>query len=198
MFTGIIEDIGVVKTITENGANRVFRISCPFVLELKPDQSLAHDGVCLTVTEIADGDYSVTAIKETLEKTNLGLLKVGDNVNLERCLKLSDRMDGHWVQGHVDSTGIIEEIEDQNGSWMFTISYDDSKGIVIEKGSITLNGVSLTVVNSRRNLFSVAIIPYTFQHTTFHSLKRGDKVNIEFDLVGKYLEKIFQKSAGRA
>lgn len=159
--------------------------------ELKIDQSVAHNGVCLTVVEINHFTYKITAIKETLDKSNLGQLRVGDFVNLERAMKLGDRLDGHLVQGHVDQTAICKEIKEMNGSWYFSFNYDNSLGnITIEKGSVTVNGVSLTVVNSKEGSFSVAIIPYTFEHTNFNQIKVGDTVNIEFDLVGKYLKRL--------
>jgi riboflavin synthase len=188
MFTGIIEATGKVESIRSEGTNLLIRLSCPFTAVLKPDQSLAHNGVCLTVTETDTAFYSVTLIKETLERSNLGSLKAGDIVNLERCMQVGDRLDGHIVQGHVDQTGIIEKIENAEGSYKFSISYDQKSGhLTVPKGSITVNGVSLTVVDSNPGIFSVAIIPYTWEHTTFHQLKAGDSVNLEFDIIGKYI-----------
>lgn len=193
MFTGIIECIGRVVEIKSEKNNIHFFIEAPFTSELKVDQSVAHNGVCLTVTEINKSIYSVTAIQETLQKTNLGQLKIGDKINLERCMLMNGRLDGHIVQGHVDQTGICTAVEEQNGSWFFTFEFDSSaKNITVEKGSITVNGVSLTVVNSGKGEFSVAIIPYTFEHTNFHQLKKGNAVNLEFDIVGKYVAKLLQ------
>ncbi len=193
MFTGIIECLGKVVEIKNEKNNIHFFIDAPFTSELKVDQSVAHNGVCLTVTEINKSIYSVTAIQETLQKTNLGQLKIGDKINLERCMLMNGRLDGHIVQGHVDQTGICKAVEEQNGSWFYTFEYDSTaKNITVEKGSITVNGVSLTVVNSGKSEFSVAIIPYTFEHTNFHQLKKGDAVNLEFDIVGKYVAKLLQ------
>jgi riboflavin synthase len=191
MFTGIIEEMGVVERLETEGSNLNLFIKSKMTAELKIDQSVAHNGVCLTVVEIKDGVYKVSAIQETLNKSNIGKLKEGDLINLERAMKLGDRLDGHLVQGHVDQTAVCTEIKDSNGSWYFTFSYDESRGnITIEKGSITVNGVSLTVVNSNKNTFSVAIIPYTYSHTNFNEISEGDLVNLEFDLVGKYLKRI--------
>lgn len=191
MFTGIIESLGELKSIVKDGENVHFTFSCSFTNELKVDQSLAHNGVCLTVIEINEEEYTVTAIKETLEKTNLGLLSLGEKVNLERCTKLGERLDGHLVQGHVDQTGYVDQIEQQDGSWKFYIKYDPSlSNITVNKGSITINGTSLTVVDSFENSFSVCIIPFTFERTNFNSFKIGTLVNLEFDIVGKYLNKL--------
>lgn len=191
MFTGIIEDLGTLeKRVKENG-NLHLTFNTAITKELKIDQSVAHNGVCLTVVDINNNSYVVTAIQETLDKTNIDLLKEGDIVNIERAMKLGDRLDGHIVQGHVDQTATCIAIEEDNGSWLFTFKYDKTlKNITIEKGSITINGVSLTVVNSKINEFSVAIIPYTYQHTTFKALKIGDKVNLEFDVIGKYVKRL--------
>lgn len=195
MFTGIIEEQGEVTGLTREGENLHIKIAAKLASELKIDQSVAHNGVCLTVVEVNSRDYTVTAIKETLDKTNLGELKEGSLVNLERGMQLGARLDGHIVQGHVDQTGICSNITDKNGSWIFTFQYDDSyNNITIEKGSITVNGVSLTVVNSKKNEFSVAIIPYTYEHTTFNSLKKGDRVNLEFDVIGKYVKRLTELS----
>jgi len=194
MFTGIIESIGIIKAINYDRSNINFSISSSLSNELKIDQSVSHNGVCLTVVSKEEGAYTVTAIKETLEKTNLGKLKLGDNVNLERCLKVGDRLDGHFVQGHVDQTAICTYVGNENGSWTFTFKYDDkNNNITIEKGSITINGVSLTVVNSKKSEFSVAIIPYTFENTNFNSFTVGTLVNLEFDVFGKYVTKLFNK-----
>lgn len=193
MFTGIIEDLGEVKHIDKEGENIHFTLSCSFVHELKIDQSLAHNGVCLTVVEINnDSSYTVTTIKETLKRSNLGALSVGDKVNLERCTKVGDRLDGHIVQGHVDQMGVCIKIEEDNGSWRFYFDYEPKGNTTVEKGSITINGVSLTVVDSDKNSFSVAIIPYTKEHTSFNTMQVGDKVNLEFDIVGKYVAKLLE------
>ena len=188
MFTGIVEKIGRVAKISLQGKNRHFFIESELAPELKIDQSVAHSGVCLTVVGIQGKVYEVVAIDETLQKTSLGTWQVGDSVNLERAMKLGDRLDGHIIQGHVDQTGLCHSIEDAQGSRIFTFHYDSSVGnMTIEKGSITVNGVSLTVVNSQKGVFSVAVIPYTYEHTSFHTLKVGDKVNLEFDVIGKYV-----------
>ncbi|HEU4717758.1 MAG TPA: riboflavin synthase [Bacteroidia bacterium] len=187
MFTGIVEATGRIEKIRNEKGNVHFSLSCPFLAELKIDQSVAHNGVCLTVAGIDETSYIVTAVTETLRKTNLGVLKEGDEVNLERCMRVGDRLDGHIVQGHVDTTGVCEEVRDDNGSTIFTFSYEKEKGITVEKGSVCVNGVSLTVIDSAPGKFSVTIIPYTFSHTTFRNLGKGDKVNLEFDIVGKYI-----------
>jgi len=188
MFTGIVEKIGRVAKISLQGKNRHFFIESELAPELKIDQSVAHNGVCLTVVGIQGKVYEVVAIDETLQKTSLGTWQVGDRVNLERAMKLGDRLDGHIVQGHVDQVGICYAIEDAQGSRVFTFHYDPSLGnMTIEKGSITVNGVSLTVVGSQKGAFSVAVIPYTYEHTCFHTLRVGDKVNLEFDVIGKYV-----------
>ena len=193
MFTGIIEDLGVVQNIEQEDSNVHFTIRSGITQELKIDQSVSHNGVCLTVVKIEDQDYTVTAIKETLDKSNLGDLKVGDSVNLERAMQLGERLDGHIVQGHVDQTAVCTSVENANGSWFFSFEYDRSlQNVTIEKGSITVNGVSLTVVNSKVNEFSVAIIPYTYEHTNFNSFKVGTTVNLEFDVVGKYIKRLFE------
>lgn len=191
MFTGIIEDLGTIEKLQKEGGNLNLTISSSITTELKIDQSIAHNGVCLTIVDIDNEKYTVTAIQETLDKTNLGMLDKGDKVNLERAMKLGDRLDGHIVQGHVDQTGTCISVIEENGSWIYTFEYGSEKdNITIEKGSITINGVSLTVVNSKLNEFSVAIIPYTYEHTTFHSIKEGDKVNLEFDVIGKYIKRL--------
>lgn len=191
MFTGIIETLGIVKKIEKEQENVHFTIQTDITNELKVDQSVAHNGVCLTVVDIFENNYKVTAIKETLDKTNLGFLEVDTEVNIERAMKLGDRLDGHIVQGHVDQTGVCTEIKDAEGSTYFTFSYDPSfSNITIEKGSVTINGVSLTVVNSTKNTFSVAIIPYTLSNTIFKNLKKGDTVNLEFDVIGKYVARL--------
>lgn len=191
MFTGIIETFGTIEDIREEGDNRHFILKSPITHELKIDQSVAHNGVCLTVVAISGDNYTVTAIKETLLKTNLGKWKTGQKVNLERAMKLGDRLDGHIVQGHTDQTGTCTEIREAAGSWYFTFAYDPGyNNITIEKGSITVNGVSLTVVDSKDNSFSVAIIPYTYNHTNFHEFEVGTTVNLEFDVIGKYVARI--------
>jgi riboflavin synthase len=192
MFTGIIEDLGTVTDLKREQDNLIIAIKSKIGPELKIDQSVAHNGVCLTVTNIKGLEYTITAIKETLSKTNLGALKTGDEINLERAMKLGDRLDGHIVQGHVDQVGICKSIIKENGSWVFNFEYDGTtKNMTIEKGSITINGVSLTVVDSGINAFSVAIIPYTYEHTNFKSIKAGDSVNLEFDVLGKYIQKLY-------
>lgn len=191
MFTGIIETLGRIKTIKKEQDNIHISISSDITNELKIDQSVAHNGICLTVVAIENDCYTVTAIKETIEKTNLGHWNTGDVVNLERAMRLGDRLDGHIVQGHVDQIGKCINVENANGSWYYTFQYDSSlKNITIEKGSITVNGVSLTVVNSKRNEFSVAIIPYTYEHTNFHEIKEGSIINLEFDVIGKYVSRL--------
>lgn len=187
MFTGIIEDMGTVSALEANGGNLDLTLTCNFTSELKIDQSVAHNGVCLTVVAIEGDRYTVTAIAETLKRSNLGELKEGDQVNLERCTKLGDRLDGHIVQGHVDQTATVKEVSEQDGSWVYHFSYEPGEHITIPKGSITVNGVSLTVVDSGSGTFSVAIIPYTHEHTNFSTLKVGDTVNLEFDVIGKYV-----------
>ena len=194
MFTGIIETLGRVTKIKEENTNKHYTISSTFTNELKIDQSVAHNGVCLTVVHIEDDTYTVTAIDETLQKTNLNSLKEGDIVNLERCMLANGRFDGHVVQGHVDQTAICESVVDENGSWIFTFRYDASKGnVTVEKGSICVNGISLTVVNSKEDVFSVAIIPYTYEHTNLQHVKPGDTVNLEFDIIGKYVARLLGK-----
>ena len=191
MFTGIIETLGVVKNIVKEQENVHLTIKSNITNELKIDQSVAHNGVCLTVVAIDKDEYTVTAIKETLDKTNIGRLKNTEIVNLERAMKMGDRLDGHIVQGHVDETGVCKNIKDENGSTVYTFQYtSDKNNITIEKGSITVNGVSLTVVNSKKDVFSVAIIPYTKEHTTFKTLQVDDLVNLEFDVIGKYVARL--------
>ena len=192
MFTGIIEQIGHITAIKKEGENIHFTVQSSIANELKIDQSVAHNGACLTVVSINDDEYTVTAIHETLEKTNLGEWKVGTKVNLERCMQMNGRLDGHIVQGHVDTTATCTNIEDQNGSWKFTFNYLTEQ-VTVEKGSITVNGVSLTVVDSKDRQFSVCIIPYTYEHTNFHQLKIGDKINLEFDIIGKYVAKLMAR-----
>lgn len=200
MFTGIVETTAELIAIESEGTNKTFTFYSNITNELKIDQSVSHNGVCLTVvakTPIFDGreGYQVTAIDETLKKTNLGSLKIGDKVNIERCMPANGRFDGHIVQGHVDQTATCTAIEDQNGSWLISFEYDESIGnLTVEKGSICVNGVSLTVVNSKDNGFSVAIIPYTWKFTNFHQLAVGDTVNLEFDIIGKYIQKIIKKT----
>ena len=193
MFTGIIEDLGHVESLDYEETNLHLTIKSRLAPELKIDQSVSHNGVCLTVVDCNDSCYTVTAIKETLDKTNLNLLTQSDVINLERGLKLGDRLDGHMVQGHVDQVGTCTGIENHDGSWIFSFEYDSSLGnLTIEKGSITVNGVSLTVVHSKDNGFSVAIIPYTYEHTNFKTYKIGSVVNLEFDVIGKYVARIME------
>ena len=193
MFTGIIEELGIITNLKKDLGNIHITIESKMSSELKKDQSVSHNGVCLTVIDLENNEYTVTAIKETLNKTNIGELKINDKVNLERALKLGDRLDGHMVQGHVDQTASCIAIEENDGSWEYTFTYNESLGnITIEKGSVTVNGVSLTVVNSKKNMFSVAIIPYTYEHTNFNILKIGSIVNIEFDIIGKYVSRLQQ------
>ena len=195
MFTGIIEEVGKIKKLVKENTNLHIEVEAAMTSELKIDQSVSHNGICLTVVSIKDHSYTVTAIQETLNKTNLNHLTEGDSVNLERGMKLGDRLDGHIVQGHVDQTAKCIDVQDIDGSWQFTFEYDPSlNNITIEKGSITINGVSLTVVNSGRNSFSVAIIPYTFENTTFKQIEKGSTVNLEFDVIGKYVKRITELS----
>ena len=194
MFTGIIEAMGSLKRKEAKETNVEFWFTSPFTQELKVDQSLAHNGVCLTIVEIQGDQYRVTAIDETLQKTNIGDIAIGQKVNLERCMAANARFDGHIVQGHVDLTGVCTEIKDQNGSWEYRFSYPKSSGhVTVEKGSICVNGTSLTVVDSQEDSFTVCIIPYTYEHTVFHQLKIGDRVNLEFDILGKYIKKLMQR-----
>lgn len=198
MFTGIIENKAQLIEIKPNQSNISFVFESTLTGEFRIDQSVSHNGVCLTIEHIEGNQYQVTAIEETLQKTSLGILKVGDFVNLERSMKADARFDGHIVQGHVDQIGFCKKITDLNGSWQVDIEYDKTLGnITVEKGSICLNGISLTVFNSIENGFSVAIIPYTWTHTNLHALKVGDKVNLEFDIVGKYLAKLYKPFKGK-
>ncbi len=191
MFTGIIEDLGIVKDLVSENDNLHLTIKSALAPELKIDQSVSHNGVCLTVIGLTETSYTVTAIKETLDKTNLNVLEIGASVNLERGLKLGARLDGHMVQGHIDQIGTCTRVETQNGSWIYSFKYDTSLGnLTIEKGSITVNGVSLTVVNSKDDGFSVAIIPYTYEHTNFNRFEVGTVVNLEFDVIGKYVARL--------
>lgn len=194
MFSGIVEEAAQVVKLEKELENLHITMECSFTDELKIDQSIAHNGVCLTVVKKEGKHYTVTAIRETLEKANLGFLKTGDKVNLERSMRLNERLDGHIVQGHVDQTAICTSVTEAQGSWYFTFEYDRSKGnITVEKGSISVNGVSLTVVNSGSDSFQVAIIPYTYEHTNFHQIKPGTVVNLEFDIIGKYVTKILNQ-----
>ena len=190
MFTGIIETTGTIKSISKEENNLHFTINSSFTKQLKVDQSVSHNGVCLTVVEINDNDYVVTAIEETLKKTNLNKLVVGNRVNLERCTKVGDRLDGHIVQGHVDGLAECINVLEKGGSWEFTFSGNQQvEKLTVNKGSISINGVSLTIVETKNKQFSVAIIPYTYQHTNFNEIRIGDKVNIEYDIIGKYVMK---------
>ncbi|MCH6235692.1 riboflavin synthase [Cognataquiflexum rubidum] len=193
MFTGIIETLGTVTGLTKEGTNVRFDISSPITAQLKVDQSVSHNGVCLTVVAVEGNTYSVTAIDETLKKTNLKSWAIGKKINLERCMPANGRFDGHIVQGHVDQVGKVDGIAEQDGSWVFDFSFDTHTGnVTVEKGSITVNGTSLTCFNSKNGKFSVAIIPYTYEHTNFHELKVGDEVNLEFDIIGKYIQRIIR------
>lgn len=193
MFTGIIESLGKVKEVTQEGSNIHFDVESPLASMLKIDQSLSHNGVCLTVVAVNSHEYRVTAIDETLNKTNLGKLKVGHLVNLERCMPADGRFDGHIVQGHVDQTGELLSVDSVDGSWIFNFAYNAEEGnVTVEKGSICVNGTSLTCFNSKEGLFSVAIIPYTYENTNFHLLKPGDIVNLEFDIIGKYIHRVLK------
>lgn len=198
MFSGIVEEYAEVVKVVKEQENLHLTLKCSFVDELKIDQSVAHNGVCLTVISIQDGTYTVTAMKETIERSNIGLLKVGDKVNVERSMMMNGRLDGHIVQGHVDQTATCINIADAEGSWYFTFKYDFNRDMVrrgyftVDKGSVTVNGVSLTVCNPTEDTFQVAIIPYTFEHTNFHTFKVGSIVNIEFDIIGKYLSRMMQ------
>jgi riboflavin synthase len=194
MFSGIVEEAAKVVNLIKEKENLHITLTCSFAKDLKVDQSVSHNGVCLTVVKQEADTYTVTAIKETLDKSNLGLLKVGDKVNVERSMKLETLLDGHMVQGHVDQTAVCTKIDEADGSWYFTFEYDETKGnITVEKGSVSVNGVSLTVVNSRDKSFQVAIIPYTYDITNFHNFKVGTVVNLEFDVVGKYIAKILSR-----
>lgn len=190
MFTGIIEGLGEVTNIKKEGDNTHFTVKCDFIDELKIDQSLAHNGVCLTIVDINSNHYTVTAIKETLKKTNLKDIKIGDFINLERAMLANGRFDGHVVQGHVDQTAKCIDVKEENGSWEYTFNYNPIEHITVEKGSITVNGVSLTVVNAKQGQFSVCIIPYTYHNTSFKQIKVGTVVNLEFDIIGKYVAQL--------
>jgi riboflavin synthase len=193
MFTGIIEQIAEVVKVESEGSNVNISLKSTITSELKIDQSVAHNGVCLTVVKINGDEYVVTAIKETLDKSNIGLLVVGSKVNIERCLKIGDRLDGHMVQGHVDQTAKCVDVKKENGSYVYTFKHKESDNMTVEKGSVCVNGISLTVVNSKDTSFSVAIIPYTHEHTNFHEFKEGTVVNIEYDILGKYIAKQFMR-----
>ena len=194
MFTGIIEELGEVTELVQDQDNLHITVKSALSKELKIDQSLAHNGVCLTVVKLGDNTHTITAIKETIDKSNIGELKVGTKVNLERAMQLGARLDGHIVQGHVDQTAVCTEVNELEGSWLYTFSYDNSyDNLTIEKGSITVNGVSLTVVDSKQGSFSVAIIPYTYENTNFHQFKVNDTINLEFDVIGKYVARLMGK-----
>ncbi len=193
MFTGIIETTGIIDEITETGSNKTFWINSPVSKELKADQSVSHNGVCLTVEELNGNKHRVTAIRETLEKSNLNYWEKGDLVNLERCLVYNGRLDGHLVQGHVDSTGICTQVVTLNGSWVYQLQFpEEFGGLIVEKGSISLNGISLTVFEVTNNSFKVAIIPYTYEHTNMQHTKEGSVVNLEYDIIGKYVQRTQQ------
>jgi len=198
MFSGIVEEAGKITALRKEKENLHITVSCSFTDELKIDQSISHNGVCLTVVDISGNEYTVTAIHETLIKSNLGQVKVGDGINLERSMKMNGRLDGHIVQGHVDQTATCTEIKEADGSWYFTFEYDPTLGnITVEKGSVSVNGVSLTVVNSKDSSFQVAIIPYTYEFTNFHEFRIGTMVNLEFDIIGKYISKIVRQQLGK-
>ena len=198
MFSGIVEEYAEVVKVVKDQENLHLTLKCSFVDELKIDQSVSHNGVCLTVVSIQDGTYTVTAMKETIERSNIGLLAVGDKVNVERSMMMNERLDGHIVQGHVDQTAVCTAVDDAQGSWYFTFKYNFDKEMAkrgyftVDKGSVTVNGVSLTVCNPTSDTFQVAIIPYTYEHTNFHTIKVGSVVNIEFDIIGKYLSRMMQ------
>ena len=194
MFTGIIEELGEVTKLVQDQDNLHITVKSELSKELKIDQSLAHNGVCLTVVQLGNDTHTITAIKETIDKSNIGNLRIGSKVNLERAMVLGARLDGHIVQGHVDQTAVCNEVKELEGSWVYTFSYDNAyNNLTIEKGSITVNGVSLTVVDSKTSSFSVAIIPYTYEHTNFHQIKVNDKINLEFDVIGKYVARLLEK-----
>ena len=193
MFTGIIETIAVISKLERGKGNLHITLKSDLANEFKIDQSVSHNGICLTVVDVNYKEYVVTAIEETISKSSIGSWKVGDKINLERAMKMGDRLDGHMIQGHVDQIGKCVDIVEKDGSWIFTIKYSESNNITVEKGSIAINGISLTVVGSNNNSFSVAIIPYTYSNTNFKTLKVGDTVNLEFDILGKYLEKMLSK-----
>src|SRR5215216_4555164 len=194
MFTGIIETLGKIADLKQDQGNLHITVESAIAHELKIDQSVAHNGVCLTVVAVADGLHVVTAIDETLKKTNLSHLKIGEPVNLERCMQMNARLDGHIVQGHVDQTAVCTAFKELNGSWEYTFEYDAALGnVTVEKGSICVNGISLTVVNSQANSFSVAIIPYTYEHTNLHNVREGSVVNLEFDIIGKYVARLMNR-----
>lgn len=199
MFSGIVEEAATVVALDKEKDNLHITLTCSFVHELKIDQSISHNGVCLTVVKMAGDTYTVTAIHETLVKSNLGLLKTGDRVNLERSVKMESRLDGHMVQGHVDQTAVCTQVKEAEGSWYYTFSYEPAQdeSITVEKGSVSVNGVSLTVVNSKEKSFDVAIIPYTFQVTNFNQIKKGTIVNLEFDIIGKYIARILKQQLGK-
>lgn len=195
MFTGIIENIAIITDIEQSRDNLILTFDSELTSELKIDQSISHNGICLTVVKILNTTYSVVAIKETILKSSIKNWKVGNRINLERAMKIGNRLDGHIVQGHVDQIGICKKIVEENGSWYFSFKYEKSEHLTIEKGSISINGISLTVVNSEINRFSVAIIPYTYNNTNFKNLKVGDTVNLEFDMVGKYISKLIKEQS---
>lgn len=195
MFTGIVESMATVVNLEKEGTNLHLWLECDFTDELKIDQSISHNGVCLTVVEISGKAYKVTAIDETLKKTNLGQISLNDKINLERCMRLNDRLDGHIVQGHVDQTAVLKSVQNENGSYILSFEYDENStgNVTVPKGSICVNGISLTVVDSQIGEFSVAIIPYTWENTNLHTLNPGDIVNLEFDIIGKYIQRLMNR-----
>ena len=197
MFSGIVEETGKIVAIENDQENIHISVSCSFVNDLKIDQSVAHNGVCLTVVSKTDKAYTVTAVQETLIKSNLGDLVVGSEVNLERSMTMDKLLDGHMVQGHVDQTAICTDVKEADGSWYYTFTYEPGENVTVEKGSISVDGVSLTVVNSKETSFQVAIIPFTYEHTVFHNYKKGSRVNLEFDIIGKYITKIVKQQLGK-
>ena len=194
MFTGIVENVALISKLEKIKNNLNITLQTSLAQEFKVDQSVSHNGICLTVVDVSKEEYVVTAIEETIEKSSIGFWEVGDFINIERAMKIGARLDGHMIQGHVDQIGQCTELIEKNGSWMFTFKYTGSNNVTVEKGSIAVNGISLTVVNSKENSFSVAIIPYTYDHTNFNRLKVGDNVNLEFDILGKYIAKILAKA----
>lgn len=196
MFTGIVEEVGEVLEVKASGSNKDFVIKARVAPELRVDQSVSHNGVCLTVVDVKDDNYRVTAVEETLHRSNLGALEPGDPVNLERCLRIGDRLDGHMVQGHVDTVVVCSAVEERDGSWWFSFSLPEHKELLVEKGSVCLDGVSLTIAALDQRSFSVAVIPYTHEHTTFRTLVVGGKVNVEFDVIGKYVARMLGARVG--
>jgi riboflavin synthase len=193
MFTGIVETMGTVLSVKQEGTNKHFEIESPIGKELHEDQSVSHNGVCLTITKVEEHTHWVTAVDETLKRSNLGLLDQGDEINLERCMKADGRFDGHIVQGHVDMKATVKSVTEQDGSWLYDFEFGNTEEVLVDKGSVTVNGVSLTCFDTHDNGFKVAIIPYTYEHTNFHALQQGSIVNLEFDILGKYVQRLLEK-----